>query len=99
MDDYTNLLLKVRLGNKLPTHKHYEDRANGHRRHEMNIRNHSALVEWHRLNEQLSSMSPAIRKVYAERMNQLYKDTIKPFQKEFDRGPRKYREVGSVHMS
>ena len=99
MNDYTYLLEKIRIENKLPTHKHYEERAASHRRHEMNIKHHNAAVEWHRLNEQLVSMSPAVRRAYATRMNQLYKETIKPFQKEFDRGPRKYKEVGSVPTS
>ena len=100
MNDYTNLLIKVRLANQLANHKHYEERANSLRRHELNIKHHNAMLEWQRLNEQLTpSMSPAMRKSYAGRMNQLYSETIKPFQKEFDRGAKKFKDVGSVPTS
>ena len=45
MNDYTYLLEKIRIENKLPTHKQYEERAASHRRHEMSIKHHNAAVE------------------------------------------------------
>ena len=90
MSDYTKLLIKIRLENQVQQHKHYRERYENTKRHNQNVKNHNYLLEWHRLREATSQMSPALNTAYAQRMNTLH-DGIMRMKPKLNQGPLKFK--------
>lgn len=91
MSDYTKLLIKIRLENQLQQHKQYQERYENTKRHERNVRNHNWMLEWNRLREATSQMSPALRTAYAQRMNVLH-DGVMRRKPKMNQGPLKFKD-------
>ena len=89
MSDYTKLLIKIRLENQLQQHKQYRERHESTRRHNMNIKSHNWMLEWNRLREATSPMTPALKTAYAKRMNNLYALVV-DFKPELNQGSPKF---------